>query len=531
MSLRARLLIGVGVVAIVLGAAAVVVTRITQAHLLHRIDQQLEATAQRGKQGPAADVVLQQGSTIIPEGPVSTAAPPDEAEPGDSDGRGRVPTGADILSGLSGIWVATVTDDNVQFLVAAGASAPLDGEAGAGGEPVPPDDVGPTPAVDPDQVRQAAASGESFTVGAVDSDDRFRARAVAVEDSGQLLVYLQPLADVDLTVDRLIVVETLGTLAVLAVLALVAWWVLRHGIRPLQRMTATASAIAGGDLSHRVDRMAPGTEAHQLGVALNQMLGRIEQAFDERSHSERRLRQFVGDASHELRTPITTIRGYSELFETGGLDEPAELAEAMRRTRQEAVRMGNLVDDMLLLARLDQGRPLERAEVDVAALARDAGSDARAVDRHRDVVTSAEGPLMVQGDADRLRQVVANLVGNALVHTPPSAELGITARREGAWAVVEITDRGDGMPPEVVRQAFDRFYRADPARSRHRGGSGLGLSIVQATVLAHGGRVDLSSAPGQGTTVRVLLPLVAPETTGAGDEATASDAGSRQLHS
>jgi two-component system OmpR family sensor kinase len=201
----------------------------------------------------------------------------------------------------------------------------------------------------------------------------------------------------------------------------------------------------------------------------------------------------------------------------------------MRRTRQEAVRMGNLIDDMLLLARLDQGRPLEPADVDVAALVHDAGSDARAVDLRRVVVTRIDGPLVVQGDADRLRQVLANLVGNALVHTPSSADLDITAHREGDWAVVEVADRGDGMSTEVVRQAFERFFRADPARSRHRGGSGLGLSIVQATVLAHGGRVDLASAPGQGTTVRVLLPLVAPEPTGVRDQCTATD--SRRLHS
>jgi two-component system OmpR family sensor kinase len=198
------------------------------------------------------------------------------------------------------------------------------------------------------------------------------------------------------------------------------------------------------------------------------------------------------------------------------LEEQGELSEAMRRTRQEAVRMGDLVDDMLLLARLDEGRPLDQSRVDVAALAEDAGRDARAVDPERDVVVRVEGRLEVMGDGDRLRQVIANLVGNALVHTPSSARLDIRARRDGDRAVVEVSDRGEGMPPDVLGQAFDRFYRADPSRSRHRGGSGLGLAIVQAAVAAHGGEVALDSTPGEGTTARITLPL-APAGTGDDD--------------
>jgi two-component system, OmpR family, sensor kinase len=169
--------------------------------------------------------------------------------------------------------------------------------------------------------------------------------------------------------------------------------------------------------------------------------------------------------------------------------------------------VGNLVDDMLLLARLDEGRELARQPVDVAALVRDAGRDARAVDPDRSVVTATQGPLGVLGDADRLRQVIANLVGNALVHTPSSARLDLRARRDGDRAVVEVADRGPGMPPEVVAQAFDRFFRADQSRSRHRGGSGLGLAIVQATAAAHGGQVSLHSTLGEGTTARLTLPL------------------------
>jgi two-component system OmpR family sensor kinase len=256
-----------------------------------------------------------------------------------------------------------------------------------------------------------------------------------------------------------------------------------------------------------VPDVATGTEAGELGIALNQMLGRIEDAFDERARSEQRLRQFVADASHELRTPVTTVRGYAELFRAGGLDDPAELAEAMRRTEQEAVRMGALVDDLLHLARLDQGRPLAREPVDLAAMADDVVRDTRAVDPGRPVVAHTDGPVVVTGDDARLRQVVANVVGNAVVHTPPGTPIEVRVRREPTAAVVEVVDEGPGMPPDVAARAFERFYRADPARSRHQGGSGLGLSIVQATVAAHGGTVELDTMPGAGTTVRIVLPV------------------------
>jgi two-component system OmpR family sensor kinase len=271
-------------------------------------------------------------------------------------------------------------------------------------------------------------------------------------------------------------------------------------------MTETAVAIADGDLSQRVPDVVPGTEAGELGEALNTMLGRIEGAFAERARSEARLRQFVADASHELRTPVTTIRGYAELYRTGGLRGPGELDSALRRTEDEAVRMGSLVEDLLLLARLDQGRPLQREPVDLDVLARDAVRDAGAVDPDHPVTAVTAGGVVVPGDADRLQQVVTNLVGNARVHTPPGTAVEVRTSREGDRAVLEVADSGPGMPPEVAERAFERFYRADPARSRHQGGTGLGLAIVKATVDAHGGTVSIRSAPGQGTTVRVELP-------------------------
>jgi two-component system OmpR family sensor kinase len=301
----------------------------------------------------------------------------------------------------------------------------------------------------------------------------------------------------------LITLELAATGAIVAVLALVTFWVLRLGVRPIKRMTETASSIAGGDLSHRVPEGVPGTEAGDLGLALNGMLGRIEDAFDERTRSEDRLRRFVADASHELRTPVTTIRGYAELYRSGALDDDDELREAMRRTEQEAMRMGSLVDDLLLLARLDQGRPLEREAVDLSELAQDAVRDAHAVDPDRPISASVPGPVIVVGDDGRLRQVVGNLVRNAIVHTPAGTPVKVRVKRVDGRARLEVRDEGPGMSSDVAAKAFERFYRADASRTRARGGSGLGLSIVDATVRAHDGVVSLDTAPGRGTTVRI----------------------------
>ncbi len=449
MSLRARLVLGMALIAGVLVITAVVITRTTQANLMHQVDQRLEKAG--GKVG--------------------------EGRPGFDRGPQSVP-GSDVFFAVGSpnemqVWTRPNTD-----------------------------------LADPEIPRSKLDGGDSrpFTVGSEDSDLRYR---VSVSDAGRFgtAVVAIPLADVDASVDRLIRVEIIVTASVLGLLALVTYWVLRLGVRPIKAMTATATSIAEGDLSQRVPEDAPGTEAGELGDALNQMMTRIEEAFDERTRSEARLRRFAADASHELRTPVATVRGYAELYRAGGLRQPEELSEAMRRTEQEAIRMGSLIEDLLLLARLDQGRPLERGPVDLAALVRDAVADAHVVHPERDLTADAPDPVVVDGDDGRLHQVVANLLGNALVHTPPTARVEVSARRFGAEAVIEVRDEGPGMAPEVAEQAFERFYRADASRSRHKGGSGLGLSIVDAITTAHGGRSELVSAPGQGTTVRIFLPV------------------------
>jgi len=271
-------------------------------------------------------------------------------------------------------------------------------------------------------------------------------------------------------------------------------------------MGDTAGAIAAGDLTRRVKPAESRTEIGRLGLALNSMLAQIEAAFEERRASEDRLRRFVADASHELRTPLTSIRGYSELFRRGAGARPEDLAKSMRRIEAEASRMGVLVDDLLLLARLDQGRPLEREPVDVAKVATDAVDGARAIDPSRPIDLQVNGVASVIGDEGRLRQVIDNLLDNARVHTPPGTPVGVRVSSQADEVLLSVTDNGPGLPPEAADRVFERFYRGDPARSRETGGAGLGLSIVSAIVEAHGGTVTVSSPDGTGATFEVRLP-------------------------
>jgi len=347
------------------------------------------------------------------------------------------------------------------------------------------------------------------TVGSRDSSVRYRVLATA-DDDGDTLYVAFPTTELDETLHRLVGIELVFSAAVLLFLALLSLAVVRLGLAPLERIAATAGDIAGGDLSRRVEPAEPDTEIGRLGLALNAMLAQIETAFAERGASEDRLRRFIADASHELRTPLTAIRGYAELFRRGAAERPEDLARAMRRIEDEAARMGLLVEDLLLLARLDQGRPLERQPVDLVTVAGDALADLSAVDPARPVTYEHPDSLVVTGDEARLRQVAGNLLANARVHTPEGSAVHVRVRADDGRAILEVADEGPGLPPGEEGRVFERFYRADAARARTggNGGTGLGLSIVAAIVAAHGGTVQAGSPPrGHGAYFMVALPM------------------------
>jgi two-component system, OmpR family, sensor kinase len=332
---------------------------------------------------------------------------------------------------------------------------------------------------------------------------RYRAQASSVPQG--TLITATPLAQTEDTLSSLVRIEGGVSVAVLLALCALALWTVRRGLRPLYDMAETANAIASGDLSRRVEPSGGDSEVGRLGTALNGMLTQIEMAFAETSASAARLRQFVADASHELRTPLTSIRGYAELLRKGAFPQEEERLRALRRVEHEAARMGGLVDDLLLLARLDQGRPLERTPVDLRRICRDAVDDVRMADPDRSVELVAPDRVTVAGDRDRIAQMAHNLVRNAVVHTPPGSAVSVQVRTDGPLGVVRVIDDGPGLTPMRLARVFDRFYRADPARTGE--GTGLGLSIVRAIAEALGGRAWAEPRVGGGTVFSVAIPL------------------------
>ena len=329
---------------------------------------------------------------------------------------------------------------------------------------------------------------------------------------GTDLVVALPLDGVDTTLSTLLLFEIAISSGITIIVLVVTWLLVRRGMRPLERMGATARSIAAGNLGKRVSPSNERTEVGQLGLALNGMLSQIERAFAQRDVTEQKLRHFVSDASHELRTPLTSMRGYAELLQRNPDMTRDDVLLAVRRIEDETRRMGVLVDDLLLLARLDQGRPLDRAPVDLTSMVNDAVSDARAADPGRAVTAQIEKPVTVTGDDLRLRQAVANLVRNALVHTPAGSPVEVALQAQNGQAEIDVIDHGPGVPAVQRDRIFERFHRADPTRSRDQGGSGLGLSIAAAVVAAHGGRISLTDTPGGGATFRIELPAPAGTT-------------------
>ena len=327
------------------------------------------------------------------------------------------------------------------------------------------------------------------------------------------LVVAKPLSEIDAIVARLMALELAIGALVLGLLALAAFFAIRASLRPLADVEHTATAIAAGDLSRRVPDHEPTTEVGQLSAAFNTMLDEINDTIDERDvalqdsrASEARMRQFVADASHELRTPLTTIRGYSELYRQGGIPDP-NVPETFGRVEGEALRMGALVDDLLLLARLDQQRPLEQGRVDLLEVATDVVHAAGARHPQRSVRLKSYGTEVpvVTGDEATLRQVLTNLVGNALKYSDGDVRIVVDTRSTG-WVRMSVEDHGAGIPDAEKARVFERFYRGDPSRTRAAGGSGLGLSIVSAIVTAHHGQAQVRDNEGSGTIVDIWLP-------------------------
>jgi two-component system, OmpR family, sensor kinase len=403
----------------------------------------------------------------------------------------QVPHGANLDRPPSNFYVRSISSDGRGRTVINDRNA----------EPVLPanNDVGPVPT----------------TVGSVDNSG-VQWRVVSMRGPTRLVTVAYDLSEIQHTVRALVWLQLGIGAAVLLVLGLAGSWVVHRSLRPLTEVEQTAAAIAAGQLDRRVPERDPRTEVGRLSLALNGMLAQIQRAVAssessaEKAHiSEDRMRRFITDASHELRTPLTTMRGFAELYRQGAA---RDMEMVMSRIESESRRMGLLIDDLLLLARLDSQRPIERNRVDLLALATDAVHDAQAIAPNRKItidVMDGPGTPEVLGDEARLRQVLGNLVTNALQHTPETADITVRVGTDIDDAILEVVDEGPGMSQQDALRVFERFYRTDSSRARSSGGSGLGLSIVDSLVHAHGGNVTVTTALGQGCRFYVSLPRIA----------------------
>jgi two-component system OmpR family sensor kinase len=525
MSLRVRLLAGLAALVIFGLAAFGTGTYISlKGFLIDRLDQQLGAAAKGA-----------QGALFGFGGPLSDQPRPDEPDSGPTRAAVHAAVGPDLFVEVLGpdgrVGYSVPSSSNVSspptidagvvpLPAAAGtpshqstadSESALVGAPGAAGSPVSPE----MPLQDPAPARSHGygpddqpGSQRTITTASTASGSE---RVVLLAAPGfQTIAVAGSLRPVAQTLHRLLLVElSIGGGVLLLTLALgVA--LARQATRPLEAIAATADSIAAGDLSRRVDDATDSSEVGRVGVAINAMLNEIEGAFKRRDASESRLRRFVADASHELSTPLTSIRGYAELFHRGLASRPEDLAKAMERIESEGARMGGLVDDLLLLASMDNGRPLQRDPVDLNRIAADTAADLRAAAPDRSVSVESGGPVIVLGDEDRLRQVAANLASNARRHTPPGTAVTLRTRVADGTGILEVADDGPGLSEQAAAHVFDRFYRVDKARARADGGTGLGLSIVATIAEALDGRASLDTAEGQGATFSIAIPLALP---------------------
>jgi len=475
--LVAALLVLVALALVVIGFVG---TTMLRAQLLSRVDAQLTATTHS-----------------IGEQPKHGHSPPTGSQP---------PDGSSYRPTLNTGFFTLLTD-------------PAGNRIGGGDLQVPAGSNQSAPLL-PTLTTETAAglADRAHTVPPAGPGHSWRVLVTPADNGAGTLTVGYSLEQVDGTVSRLVWVDVVVSLAVLVTFGALGYGVVRSSLRGLVKVETTAEAIAAGDLTRRVPELSERTEVGRLAAALNTMLAQVESAFSAQRvseagarASEERMRRFVADASHELRTPLTSIRGFAELYRHGGVPDHGGVGRMMDRIESEATRMGVLVEDLLLLARLDQQRPLERRPVDLLELAADAVHDGPAVAPghrvHLEVAGSDDAPPVVLGDEARLRQVIANLLSNAVTHTPAGSTVTVRVGVAGATAELAVSDDGPGLAPEHAARVFERFYRADAARSRTRGGAGLGLSIVAALVAAHGGTVMLDTAPGEGATFTVRLPL------------------------
>ena len=484
MSLRARLLIGL----IVLTATGLVIAGLVtyaaeRSFLVSRVDQQLTGTSNVN----GFEDVLDADLGLSKPGP-GTGAGGHGPFPGafGPPGHGGPAAGLLLPSGTWGIYRPASGQAEGYHVPPYQSPPKLPAQIAKTTDPAHPKLI---------TVDSVAGSGVQYRVLAKTSDT----------GSGEMIIAV-PLNEAAQTLTRLRNVEAIVIAAVLLALAAFSWFLIRIGLRPLDRMGATADAIAAGDLTRRVSPAEPRTEVGRLGLALNAMLGQIEQAFAERQASEDRLRRFLSDASHELRTPLTSIRGYAELFRMGATSRPEDTEKAMARIEEEAARMGVLVEDLLALARLDEMPQARREPVDLAPLAADAADDARVAARDREVTVSIDGEHVVTGDPAQLRQVLANLMRNALTHTPAGSPIELSVSSVDGYVRLAVRDHGPGLPEGAQANVFERFWRSEGGRGRGKAGAGLGLAIVAAIVDAHGGRVSAHNAPGGGATFAIALP-------------------------
>lgn len=358
---------------------------------------------------------------------------------------------------------------------------------------------------------QAGGAPKLYTVTSTPrSKTRFRVALIPLETGAGAVVVATPLRDVDQTLGRLILVEVVVVAAVLLALVGVAWQVIRLALRPLDQMSRVASEITEGDLSRRVSPATARTEIGRLGLSLNRMLVHLEHAFAARARSEERQRRFLADVSHELRTPLASIRGYAELFRLGPARDAAALERAMARIESDAARMGVLVEGLLALARLDELPQSQRMLIGLDDVAAQAVADARAMAPTRSIQLHVRDSVEVNGDADGLRRVLANLLSNALIHTPADSAIEVWVRRDRSDAVIEVSDHGPGLLPGSEELVFERFWRVDGGRAHAAGGSGLGLAIVREIVQAHAGTVQAANREEGGAIFTVRLQAAAP---------------------